>query len=297
MSSNQTDPAKPHGLIVAPSAGLMKLPDGGSSALSEIINRSLHHIQTRADLAVPARKAGEECEFEIAPGVKIVMCWIPPGEFMMGSPANEKHRHNNETQHLVVITHGYFLAKTQITQAQWRAVMNNNPSHFAKNGNERPAEGMSWLDVCGDEAENEGFLGRINRLNTTGGHCYLPTEAQWEYACRAGTTGPYYWNLDEVAWYRDNSAGATHPVGQKQPNRWGLHDMLGNVWEWCADWYEEYSTGIVEYSANPHLEPYRVYRGGGWNNSSFNCRAATRNNYIPTNNNYVGFRIARSPVP
>jgi formylglycine-generating enzyme required for sulfatase activity len=224
------------------------------------------------------------------------MCWIPPGEFLMGSPADERQRNKNEIQHRVIITHGFFLAKTQITQAQWRSVMGNNPSHFTKNGDEGPTEGVSWLDVCGCEGENEGFLERINRLTTTDGRFHLPTEAQWEYACRAGTTGPYYSNLDDVAWYRNNSAGATHPVGQKQPNNWGLHDMLGNVWEWCSDWYEEYSTEGVANCADPLLEPYRVYRGGGCNNSSFNCRAATRNNYIPTNNNYVGFRIARSTV-
>jgi len=261
------------------------------------MSRSIVHIQSSKGVALPARRAGEEHEFEIAPGVKIVMCWIPPGEFLMGSPISEKYRNNNEYQHRVEVTYGFWLAKTQITQEQWRSIMGSNPSHFIKNGDERPVEGMSWLDVCGDEPEHEGFLDRINKLTTTGGRYHLPTESQWEYACRAGTTGAYYWNLDEVAWYRKNSGGATHPVGQKMPNVWGLHDMLGNVWEWCADWYEEYSIGVVEHTAKPRLEPYRVYRGGGWNNSSYNCRAATRNNYIPINNNYVGFRIARSPVP
>lgn len=304
MTSDQSDPTKPHGLIVSPSIGLVKLSDGGSSALSEIIERSLLNIQTSRDLVMPARKAGEESEFEIAPGVKIVMCWIPPDEFLMGSPKDEENRSDKETQHRVKITQGFWLAKTQITQGQWQSVMGNNPidsiyyPSYLK-GVELPVVIVSRLDICGDESGDGGFLGSANKFAGSDGRFYLPTEAQWEYACRAGTTGPYYGNIDEIAWYKENSDGKPHPVAQKNPNAWGLHDMLGNVSEWCSDRYGAYDVRAATDPEDTASDSCRMFRGGSWNVNAVICRAAYRNgNPYPDYNDYdIGFRLARSSIP
>ena len=177
MHPENPEPATKSGLIVRPESGLAILPGAGTSAMAEMISRSLAHIQTSKALTVPQRRAGEECEFEIAPGVKMVLCWIPPGEFLMGSPEDEEYRHDDETQHRVRITRGFWLAKTQTTQAQWQAVMGNNPSHFK--GGDRPVERVSWNNICGDESASGGFLGELNRRLPAGGRFHLPTEAQW----------------------------------------------------------------------------------------------------------------------
>jgi formylglycine-generating enzyme required for sulfatase activity len=284
-------------LIIRPSTELVTLPNGGSQTLSEIISRSLAHIQTSRVMIVTERRAGEEREFEIAPGVCIVMCWIPPGEFLMGSPEDEKDRYNDETQHLVEITQGFWLAKTQTTQAEWGAVVSNNPrsSHFK--GGDLPVERVSWLDICGDESRMGGFLGAINRTASAGERFDLPTEAQWEYAARAGTIGPRYDDLDEISWLCGKSGGKTHPGGQKRPNAWGLHDMLGNVWEWCADWHDEYPDGVAADPAGPSSGSGRVVRGGSWIDNADGCRAANRPYHNPTfSNGAIGFRPARSSV-
>ncbi len=290
-------------LIIRPSTGLVHVPDGGSSALSEMVSRSLAHIQTSTDLMVPERRAGEEQEFEIAPGVKIVMCWIPAGEFLMGSPEGEPFRKDNEKQHLVSITQGFWLGKYQVTQTQWEAVMGSNPSYFE--GSDLPVDCVSWNDI----SQPKGFLERVNLHAGASGIFLLPTEAQWEYACRAGTTTALNSgknlttddgacpNLDEVAWYGHNSEG-THPCGQKKANAWGLHDMQGNVWEWCVDWYGEYEADTQVDPRGPESGSYRVIRGGSWYYDPFNCRAAYRGNFTPTlTDNDIGFRIARSSVP
>jgi formylglycine-generating enzyme required for sulfatase activity len=283
-------------LIIPPGSGLALLANGDPPVLSEIISRSLAHIQTSKALAVAERRAGEECELEIAPGVKMAMCWIPPGEFIMGSPADEEGRRDDEAQHRVRITQGFWLAKTPTTQAQWQAVMGDIPSRFK--GNALPVDQVSWNDICGNESGTGGFLGALNKRLPTGGRFHLPTEAQWEYACRAGTTGPYAGNLDEMGWYRDNSESKTHPVGQKRANAWGLHDMLGNVWEWCADWFGRYEVDAVTDPVGPNSGSYRVGRGGVWGCDAYGCRVAFRNNLTPPSSyNYFGFRVARSSVP
>jgi formylglycine-generating enzyme required for sulfatase activity len=269
-----------------------------------MVSRSLAQIQTNTELVEPSRRAGEEQEFEIAPGVKIVMCWIPPGEFLMGSPEDEPFREDNERQHLVTITQGFWLGKYPVTQAQWEAVMGSNPSHFR--GSNLPVESVSWNDV----SQPKGFLERVNLHAGASGIFLLPTEAQWEYACRAGTTTALNSgknltadmescpNLDEVAWYRENSGITTHPVGQKKANAWGLHDMHGNVWEWCADWDGKYVDGTLVDPRGPESGSNRVVRGGSWNNYAGDCRVAGRNYFIPSIS-YLnfGFRMARSSIP
>jgi formylglycine-generating enzyme required for sulfatase activity/serine/threonine protein kinase len=236
-------------------------------------------------------KAGEERDFEIAPNVKIKMCWIPPGEFMMGSPAGEQGRNYGETQHQVKITQGFWMGKTEVTQGQWRAVMGDNPSCF--NGEDLPVEQVSWNDA-------QGFVKAMNTHAAlqNGWEWTLPTEAQWEYACRAGTTGAYAGDLDQMAWYDKNSSGKTHPVGLKKPNAWGLHDMHGNVWEWCADWYGAYPGGAMTDPQGAASGSNRVFRGGGWDYDAYYCRVAGRILYYPSFGGYgIGFRIARSSVP
>jgi formylglycine-generating enzyme required for sulfatase activity len=295
MNPETPAPSAETGLIIRSGGALVMLPGSGTSAMAEMIGRSLVQIQASKALAAPQRRAGEECEFEIAPGVKLVMCWIPPGEFLMGSPEDEEDRDDDETQHRVRITRGYWLAKTQTTQAQWEAVMGSNPSCFK--GGDLPVETVSWLDICGDESASGGFLAELNKRVPMVGRFHLPTEAQWEYACRAETTGAYAGDLDEMGWYCDNSEDQTRPVGQKKPNAWGIHDMHGNVWEWCVDWFGDYPEGAATDPKGPNTGSLRVYRGGSWLYDGTRCRSASRYWSTPVCRDFdLGFRVAAVPV-
>jgi formylglycine-generating enzyme required for sulfatase activity len=175
-----------------------------------------------------------------------------------------------------------------VTQAQWEAVMGSNPSEFL--GPELPVETVSWEDV-------QAFLARLNALGDP--YRYrLPTEAEWEYAARAGTSTAYAGKLDETGWCRDNSGKQSHPVGQKQPNAWGLYDMQGNVWEWCADWFDadSYRGASRADPAGPASGVHRVVRGGSWYSGSRYCRVSVRGWVLPGDRgSYDGFRCAREP--
>ena len=249
-------------------------------------------------------RAGEERDFEIARGVKVRMCWIPPGEFLMGSPEGELGRDGEETQHRVTLTKGFWMGKYEVTQEQWQAVMDNNPSKF--NGKNLPVEQVSWNMIAGAG----GFLEKANHHATSGERFHLPTEAQWEYACRAGTKTSLNngkdittdkgdcRNLNEVAWYSTNSGGKTHPLGRKKANTWGLCDMHGNVWEWCKDWKGAYPMGVVTDPQGADSSSNRVVRGGSEGNGALHCRAACRFNYDPSSSGVsFGFRLARSSAP
>jgi formylglycine-generating enzyme required for sulfatase activity len=216
---------------------------------------------------------------------------IPAGSFTMGADKNFEDADDDETpQHRVSISRPFYLGAYEVTQAQWTAVMGNNPSSFK--GLSNPVEMVSWDDV-------QAF---IQRLNAKEGHnrYRLPTEAEWEYAARAGTTGAYSFGDDEdslgrYAWYWDNSGEKTHLVGQKQPNAWGLYDMYGNVWEWVQDCYEKYSSSSVTDPKGPSSGSYRVRRGGSWGRFARDCRAAYRNrNWSIIRRNDIGFRLALS---
>jgi formylglycine-generating enzyme required for sulfatase activity len=237
------------------------------------------------------KRAGEEKVIEVSPGVKMIFCWCPAGKFTMGSPKSEVDRSDDERQVEVTLSQGFWMAKTEVTQAQWQAVLGDNPSEFK--GANRPVESVSW-----DEAQE--FLTKVNLIigNSDGGQMALPTEAQWEYAARAGDAGMYSGGiLDEVAWYWDNNGDETHPVGTKKPNAWGLHDMLGNVCEWCADWYEKELEGGVD-PQGAVSGAYRVLRGGRWDLKAIYCRVASRNFYSQSYiGSRIGFRVARSSVP
>ena len=236
-------------------------------------------------------RAGEERQFEISPGLTMTFCWCPAGKFLMGSPESEEDRSADEDQVKVTLNKGFWMAKTEVTQAQWKAVMGQNPSIFE--GDNRPVENVSWRDV-------QEFLDKLNaRLGKSdGGKMVLPTEAQWEYAARADQAEIYAGgSLDEVAWYRGNSGRETRPVGTKKANAWGLHDMSGNVWEWSQDWYGDKLSGGTDPSG-PSSGSYRVYRGGSWSSRASYCRVARRFSLIPTSaGSGFGFRVARSSVP
>jgi len=233
-------------------------------------------------------RAGDERVFEISEGVKLTMCWIPAGEFVMGRTGE-----SDATPHSVKLTQGFWLSQTELTQAQWRALMGNNPSHFE--GDDLPVESVNWNDICGHGARTVGFLGKLNQLQPGRGRFDLPTEAQWEYACRAGIAVDGEDQLDDKAWF---GGCETHPVGQKQANAWSLHDMQGNVCEWCADWYAEYPVGSAVDPAGPPSGSYRVNRGGSWYLLAYYCRVAVRYFNDPYYSLYdIGFRVARSSVP
>ncbi|MDR1043800.1 MAG: formylglycine-generating enzyme family protein [Candidatus Adiutrix sp.] len=217
---------------------------------------------------------------------------VPAGSFTMGADKDLENANYNETpQHRVSISQPFYLGAYEVTQAQWTAVMGNNPSKFK--GRSNPVEMVSWNDA-------QAF---IQRLNAKEGHnrYRLPTEAEWEYAARAGTTSAYSFGDDEdslgrYAWYWDNSDEKTHPVGQKQPNAWGLYDMHGNVDEWVQDWYGNYSSSSVTDPKGPSSGSDRVFRGGSWFCSAQGCRAALRFNFSPDYRvDFIGFRLALSP--
>jgi eukaryotic-like serine/threonine-protein kinase len=214
---------------------------------------------------------------------RIEVVYIPAGEFQMGSRNGEL---DEGPVHRVVIPEPIWMGKYAVTQAQWESVMGNNPSHFK--GHNLPVETVSW-DDC------QEFIRRLKAIGD--GYTYrLPTEAEWEYACRAGTTGDYAGNLDAFGWYEKNSGDETHPVGQKEPNAWGLYDMHGNVWEWCADWYGTYLSYSVTNPTGPSSGSLRVRRGGSWGGTAAYCRAAARSRNSPgARRNYLGLRLVRLP--
>jgi len=231
------------------------------------------------------------------PNLKMIK--IPPGEFMMGSPGDEPGRYN-EIQHRVTLTKGFEMQKTEVTQAQWMRLMrNNNPSEFKNCGGDCPVEKVSWDDV-------QKFIRRLNTVSN--GNFRLPTEAEWEYAARAGSQKAFTngditnaqrecgsdSNLDKIGWYCVNSGNKTHKVAQKYPNAWGLYDMHGNVWEWVQDWYGNYHSGAVTDPTGPNEGSSRISRGGSWNNSPRFCRSANRRD-IPPGSKFsnIGFRLVR----
>lgn len=213
---------------------------------------------------------------------------IQPGTFMMGSPDNERGRNQDEgPQHQVTISKPFYMGRYQVTQSQWQEMMRTDPSVFK--GYSSPVENISWRDC-------QGFFRRLSAQ--IGKRVRLPTEAEWEYACRAGTVTPFCSgdsesSLQPFAWHYGDNVGKESPVGQKKPNPWGLYDTHGNVCEWCDDWYD-----IEYYGNSPRMDPRgpdegfgRVLRGGAWNYISQYCRSANRNSSPPYNcSRFYGFR-------
>jgi formylglycine-generating enzyme required for sulfatase activity/serine/threonine protein kinase len=244
-----------------------------------------------------ATHLGVPVEMTNSIGMKLTL--VPPGEFLMGSPNSEQDRSDGELQHRVRMTKPFYLGVYEVTQWEYERVMGASPSHFKESGNSAPVEMVSW-----DEAQE--FCRKLSALpaEQAAGWVYrLPTEAEWEYACRAGSTSRFCFGdsddgLDAYAWFGNNSDSKTHPVGLKKPNAWGLYDMHGNVWEWCADWYD---SGY--YVASPSSDPQgpssgsdRVSRGGGWLYRPGDCRSSYRDGFSPGIRSFdLGFRVARSP--
>jgi len=241
------------------------------------------------------------CSFTI---VNIVqrMRWIPPWEFLMGSTPEEPERDNDEIQHRVIISQGYWLADTACSQALWEAVMESNPSHFK--GNDLPVESISWEDV-------EEFNRKLNE-KISGLKARLPSEAEWEYACRAGTETPFWWGEElttDLANYNSNNPynngpkgvgrEKTMPIKSFAANPWGLYQTHGNVWEWCEDWFGVFPEveGCID-PIGPDDGTYRVLRGGSWFGLGEWLRAAFRNHFSPVNRyGDLGFRLAAGPRP
>jgi len=236
------------------------------------------------------------------------MIFISPGKFRMGSPNNEVDRSSDEgPQTDVTISSGFWMAIYPVTQANYLALMGTNPSWFSTNFGftqdlSRPVEQVSWFDAtdyCGMLTLQDQKAGRIPLSSAY----RLPTEAEWEYACRAGTStrfsygdDPGYLSLTNYAWYTDNSGAMTHPVRQKLPNPWGLYDMAGNVLEWCADWYGPYPGGVVLDPLGPPAGLTRVLRVSHWSNYADRCRSAHRaGNYPDQASSFTGLRVVLGP--
>jgi formylglycine-generating enzyme required for sulfatase activity len=224
--------------------------------------------------------------------IGIEFVFIPPGTFSMGTSDDDSERYDYEIMHTVTLSKGFLMATTPVTQSQWQKVMGKNPSYFKENGNNCPVEQVSWEDA-------QQFIAKLNEMEQTNTYC-LPTEAQWEYACRAGSTTRYCFGDDEkilkdYAWYNKNSGGKTHPVKQKNPNSWGLYDMHGNVREWCEDWYGNYPNEPVTDPTGPPSGESRVLRGGSWYFYPRGLRSAIRGDDSPGNRfNHFGFRLLRT---
>jgi len=239
------------------------------------------------------KRAGERMTLAIE-GVEYAFRWCPPGTFTMGSPTSEKGRSNGETQHQVTLSHGFWLLETPVTQSMWESVMGNNPSKF-KGSKKLPVERVSWEDC-------QGFIQKLNALLAgtprfpAGFKFSLPTEAQWEYACRADTPSSYHFGNTLTQQQANFSSRETKDVGSYPANAWGLKDMHGNILEWCQDWHEDYPSGAV---TDPTGGPWdrgsaRVVRGGSWNSYAQNCRSADRSLHGPprSSRDTVGLRLS-----
>jgi formylglycine-generating enzyme required for sulfatase activity len=240
--------------------------------------------------------------FNLGHDVNLEMVLIPSGRFVMGSPESEVNRGSDETQHEVIISNPFYLGKFPITQGHWPEVMGYNPSRF-KGDSQLPVETISYVDV-------QEFCRKLT--NITQAPFGMPTEAQWEYACRAGTTTPFHFGSELngtqsncnghypypaiKGWFGTKNKGPYHRkttiVGKYPANSWGLHDMHGNVWEWCSDWYEKYPTGTIKDPFTPENGTFRIRRGGSWHNDAENCRSARRPmNGNTRRNSNCGFRV------
>lgn len=240
-----------------------------------------------AKSAAKKRKAEPRPIYVTRGASSIELIWVPPGEFVMG---DDKGGAGETPAHPVKITKGFYLGKYEVTQAQWTAVMGDNLSQFR--GPNLPVENVSWQRV-------QTFLERLNRLDKT--YRYrLPTEAEWEYACRAGTTTEFAGTLDEMGWHANNladdpAAQRPHQVGQKKPNDWGFYDMHGNVWEWCQDWlsFTYYTAELAVDPTGPPTGTTKVYRGGAWDQFPRAARSFSRyGDQTDHRDAALGFRVA-----
>jgi formylglycine-generating enzyme required for sulfatase activity len=273
-------------------------------------------------LTIASHAVSAEPPKEITNSIGMKFKLIPAGEFMMGSsesPAELAEAFPNieswfskdeRPQHKVRITKPFYLGVTEVTQEQYEKVMGKNPSYFCKTG--EGANKVKEIDTSNFPVEQVTWDDAVEfckKLSAREGQTYrLPTEAEWEYACRAGSTTRYCFGddrlqLGEYAWFAYEWVGPSsdlhsHSVGKKKPNAWGLHDMHGNVWEWCQDWYESdyYAESPTEDPPGPSTGSSRVYRGGGWYSDAWLCQSSYRFGFRPSLRNFsLGFRVARDP--
>ena len=233
-------------------------------------------------------KPGKTEVIDLGNDVKLEMVLIPAGKFKMGSPASEKDRNEKETQHEVTLTKPFYMGKYEVTQEQWFEIMGENPSR--EKGRKLPVTNVSWEDC-------QEFIKKLN-AKTDGGY-RLPTESEWEYACRAGTTTAYSFG-DKItpkdANYVGSEIGKPVAIGSYKPNSFGLYDIHGNVWEWCEDWYGDYPAGAVTDPKGPAKGEYRVLRGGSFFGDVSIARSSDRSGTSPSFRSITnGFRLARTP--
>ena len=277
------------------------LNDTSQIALYEEKCRPYFSDITRLKDLAESIKGGRHPKYKsVKNNMGMAFVYIPPGIFMMGSPENEPLRHDAESLHMVTLTKGFYLQTTEVTQAQWKAVMGNNPSYFQNCGENGPVVSVSWDEV-------QEFTKKLNQMYGVN-HYRLPTEAEWEYAARAGTVGPFAYgdrltsdqaNYDYVLSSPNRHSGISPKgpvtVAGFPPNPWGLYDMHGNVWEWCHDLYEEYPSGPPVVDPEGPSSSYgwgRVIRGGCWCNKASDCRSASRLWCDPKDRNRsIGFRL------
>ncbi|MSR50504.1 MAG: WGR domain-containing protein [Gemmataceae bacterium] len=237
-----------------------------------------------------AEKQAKVAEEDLGKGVKLEMVLVPAGKFMMGSPASEKNRYDDETQHKVTLTKPFYMGKYEVTQEQWEAVMGDNPSETKEA--KYPVTDVSWEDC-------QEFIEKLN--TSTKGNYRLPTEAEWEYACRAGTSTAYSFGAKitpKNANYDDSGIDKPIEGGTYKPNAFGLYDMHGNVWEWCEDWLADYSPGAVTDPKGPTTTgETRVLRGGSFVCFASDARSSLRLSGAPTYRDFSnGFRLARTAL-
>ncbi len=222
-------------------------------------------------------------------GISFDMVYVGRGTFLMGSDYSFRFWDYYDEEwpiHQVTLDHGFYIGQTEVTQKLWNAVMDDNKKNNIYDDLDLPVKDVSW-DEC------QQFITKLNQL--TGKNFRLPTEAEWEYAARGGKTDSYIYSgsdeLDKIGWFAENSGGIPHPVQRKEPNAWGLYDMSGNVWEWCNDWFGEYSDGSYIDPTGPLNGSEHVKRGGGANSGAWNCRVTTRVSSTPQGEDHIGFRL------
>jgi formylglycine-generating enzyme required for sulfatase activity len=295
------------GIIIEPEQSQPVVAQPAPQPVTQPVTQPVAQPMAQSVQSAAAPAAGS-ITAQLGNGVGLELIAIQPGSFTMGSPASERHREGDEAQHQVTISQPFWIAKHEVTQGQYQALMGINPAEPKHGvGADCPVYNVTWNDAinfCAKLTEIERAAGRL----PAGYEYTLPTEAQWEYACRAGTTTSYNNNknitgeeisrgLGDVCWYEYNSRDRVHPVGQKQPNAWGLYDMHGNVSEWCWDWYAGYTAGAVTDPTGPNMGSERVKRGGSYDSDADDCRAAAREDEEPFDaSDSGGFRVALSPV-
>ena len=262
--------------------------NGNEVEFAYYINGALNNygrvVRTKED-----EKAKIENQTFTAGGISFTRVAVEGGTFVMGAPDSDTEAWTDERPQHAVTLSDYYIGETEVTQALWKAVMGSNPSNSV--GENLPVEQVSWNDC-------QTFITKLNAM--TGQTFRLPTEAEWEYAARGGkkSQGCKYSgsnDIDLVAWYKENSGDKTHEVGKKTANELGIYDMSGNVWEWCQDWFDAYSSEAQTNPTGPEMGSLRVNRGGSWSNSARRCRVSNRISYSPSDCfSYLGLRLAMS---